>query len=654
MEFLFPLHPACEVKQKRENRKFYYYLHINGTIMKKLILTSMIAMLSLSILFGQSRTISGKVTDASDGSPLPGVTIVQKGTSNGTVSNHQGEYSIHVPAQGNVVLVFSFVGMITREISPGSHNLLNVTLYPDVAVLQEVVVSGYGSRKLRGSRNKADAELSTPVIHSFVAVDDDFNTETYSRVRETGFKDVRQDPLSTFSIDVDNAAYSNVRRFINSGQLPPPDAVRIEEMLNYFSYHYAEPLGEHPFAMHTELSHCPWNTQNQLLHVGLRAKSIDKKELARSNLVFLIDVSGSMQPANRLPLVKTAMAMLVEELRPQDRVAIVIYASRTAVILESTPASQKEKILAAIAGLSAGGSTAGGQALRMAYDVATGNFISGGNNRIIMCTDGDFNVGESSNAAMERLVEEKRKSGVFITVLGFGMGNYKDDRLEIIANKGNGNYGYIDNIQEARKMLVSEFGGTLFTVAKDVKLQIEFNPTRVKAYRLIGYENRRLNNEDFNDDTKDAGEMGAGHTVTALYEIIPAGASTEIPGIDPLKYQNNTASPVPGNRNAELLTIKTRYKLPDSEQSVMFDLPVRGQILPLARTTDDFRFAAAVAEFGLLTLNSPFKAAASYENILKMSADAKGRDHEGYRAEFINLVRTAQNLDRIGMNRSEK
>jgi Ca-activated chloride channel homolog len=617
--------------------------------MKKIFLSCIIAVLSMSFMIGQTRTINGKVTDASDGSPLPGVSIFQKGTRNGTVTNLDGDYSITLPSQGNVVLVFAFIGMQTKEVSPGQANVLNVALEPDVAVLQEVVVTGYGQKHLRIRGMAAPANQAAVPIHYSVHSVQDFNTESYSKVRETGFRDVLNEPLSTFSIDVDNAAYSNVRRFINTGQLPPPDAVRIEEMLNYFTYDYPEPAGNHPFAMHTELSVCPWNPQNQLLHVGLRAKSMDKTELPISNLVFLIDVSGSMQPANRLPLVKTSMAMLVEELRPQDRVAIVIYASRTAVLLESTPASEKQKILSAIAGLQAGGSTAGGQALRMAYDVATRNFIAKGNNRIILCTDGDFNVGESSNAAMERLVEEKRRSGVFITVLGFGMGNYKDDRLEIIANKGNGNYGYIDNIQEARKMLVSEFGGTLFTVAKDVKLQLEFNPARVKAYRLIGYENRRLNNEDFNDDTKDAGEMGAGHSVTALYEIVPAGSEWQLPGVDPLRYQPNSGL-VKVNPNAELLTIKARYKQPGNDRSVMFDLPVRGQVLPQARTSGDFRFSAAVAEFGLLMLNSPFKGAASFENILKMASDAKGRDHEGYRAEFINLVRTAQSLSRLADN----
>jgi Ca-activated chloride channel homolog len=600
-------------------------------------------------LTAQNRIITGTVTDSSNGFPILGATVVQKGTHHGTVTDINGNYSLELRGRGGV-LVFSFIGMHTREITPGNENRIDVALVPDLMKLEEVIVTGYGGSHLGRRAGRVAMAVDAAPYHNMHAPHIDFNTESYAAVRETGFKDVLISPLSTFSIDVDNAAYSNVRRFINNGQLPQSGAVRVEEMLNYFSYNYPEPTGRHPFAIHTELSVCPWNPQSQLLHVGLKGRNIDKSELPVSNLVFLIDISGSMNSANRLPLAKTAMRMLVEELRPQDRVSIVVYASRTDALLESTPAINKQKILDAISALQAGGYTAGGQALRLAYDVAERNFIRNGNNRIIMCTDGDFNVGESSNAAMEKLVEDKRNKGVFITVLGFGMGNYKDDRLEIIANKGNGNYAYIDNIQEARKVLVSEFAGTLLTIAKDVKLQIEFNPARVKAYRLIGYENRRLNDEDFNDDTKDAGEMGAGHSVTALYEIIPAGATFTIPGVDPLRYQAITEGTI-ADPNAELLTVKTRYKKPDGDESIYFDLPVKGRVLSLARTSDDFRFAAAVAEFGLLLLDSPFKVNASFENILKMAQEAKGKDKDGYRAEFVNLVRTAQNLDKISMTR---
>jgi Ca-activated chloride channel homolog len=632
--------------------------------MKKNILVIMSLMLFISsISFSQTRTIYGTITDES-GNKIPGVTVTVKETVRSVVSDENGNYSILVTAR-DAYLVFSCASCETKEVAIEKKKQIDVTLktfmvivYDDVMEEKDLILISPERSEERTSRAKTfliDCDASAaPTGYAYNVYYEtnqsiQHNTESYSAISETGFKDVYNNPLSTFSIDVDNAAYSNVRRFLNSGQLPQKDVVRIEEMLNYFSYDYAQPTSKHPFAMHAELSECPWNPKTQLLHVGLKGIEIDKAELPKSNLVFLIDVSGSMFSANKLPLLQTAMNMLVEELRPQDRVSIVVYASRTEVLLESTPVSNKQKILNAINGLSAGGSTAGGQALRMAYDVAEKNFIKGGNNRIIMATDGDFNVGESSNASMERLVEDKRKSGVFITVLGFGMGNYKDDRLEIIANKGNGNYAYIDNIQEARKVLVSEFAGTLFTIAKDVKLQLEFNPERVKAYRLIGYENRRLNDEDFNDDTKDAGEMGSGHSVTALYEIIPAGSDENIPGVDPLKYQVISSRATP-NLNAELLTVKARYKQSDGETSVMFDLPVKGKVTPINKTSDDFRFAAAVAEFGLLLRDSEFKSRASYDNVIKLALSAKGKDVEGYRAEFINLVRTAQNLNKITLN----
>lgn len=608
----------------------------------------LLVLLSSHVGMTQTRTLNGTVSDASDGSFLPGVSVVIKGTARGTVTDRHGAYTIELnPADS--ILVFHFMGMLSQEVKVIAQSRLDVNLEPELATLSEIVVVGYGgpSRRLR---NAVGGILSSEKSYQAAAVNypvADFNTESYSTIHETDYKEVWNNPLSTFSIDVDQAAYSNVRRFLNNGQLPPVDAVRIEEMLNYFSYNYPEPTGEHPFAMHTELSQCPWNAQTQLLRVGLQARQIDKDRLPVSNLVFLIDVSGSMSPANRLPLVKTALNLLLEELRPTDRVSIVIYAGETRVLLESTSVRHKERIRTAINSLRAGGGTAGGQALRMAYAVAENNFIEGGNNRIILCTDGDFNLGESSNAAMERLVEQERQKGVYITVLGFGMGNYKDDRLEIIANKGNGNYAYIDNIQEARKVLVSEFAGTLFTLANDVKIQIEFNPARVKAYRLIGYENRRLQDEDFNNDIKDAGELGAGHAVTALYEIIPAGSAMAVPGTDPLKYQERPAGIAP-NTSAELLTLKARYKNPGTSHSVLVDLPVRGKVVAPEQTSEDFRFAAAVAEFGLLLRNSPFKAQANYEQVIQKALAAKGKDEDGYRAEFINLVRTASNLQKLG------
>jgi len=467
-----------------------------------------------------------------------------------------------------------------------------------------------------------------------------WNTENYSTIRENGFRNVQVSPLSTFSIDVDNASYSNVRRYINQGELPPVDAVRIEEMINYFSYDYREPTGKHPFSVSTELAECPWNSEHYLMHVGLKGKSIDKSELPPSNLVFLLDVSGSMGAPNKLPLLKRAYKMLVNELRPNDRVAIVVYAGAAGKVLDSTPGNEKKKIIDAIENLSAGGSTAGGEGLKLAYKIARENFIKDGNNRIILATDGDFNVGVSSTSEMERLVEKERDNGVFITVLGFGMGNIKDNKMETIADKGNGNYAYIDNIREARKVFITEFGGTLFTIAKDVKFQLEFNPENVKAYRLVGYENRLLNAEDFNDDTKDASEIGVGHTVTALYEIIPNGANEIAPSVDPLKYQK---SQLISEKNAkELLTIKLRYKEPDGNKSKLLEQVVKNNLA--TKTSDNFKFSALVASFGMLLRGSEFLGNTSIESVLDLARISKGIDEEGYRSEFIQLVKTVNDL----------
>ncbi len=462
---------------------------------------------------------------------------------------------------------------------------------------------------------------------------------------------MKNNPLSTFSIDVDNASYSNIRRFINNGELPPADAVRIEEMINYFKYDYPEPHGEHPFSVYTEMARCPWNNSHQILQIGLRAKSIDKSDLPASNLVFLIDVSGSMSDQNKLPLLKSAFGLLVNELRAQDHVAIVVYAGAAGLVLESTPGNRKESILSAIDNLEAGGSTAGGAGLKLAYAEAEKNFIKGGNNRIILATDGDFNVGESSNGGMERLVEEKREKGIFITVLGFGMGNVKDDKMEIIADKGNGNYSYIDNLLEARRVLVREFGGTLFTIASDVKFQLEFNPAKVKSYRLIGYENRLLNDEDFNDDKKDAGEMGSGHNVTALYELIPADSDEKIPSIDPLKYQPEVkTSNINGKVSSEYLTIKIRYKKPDSKTSILMDKPVKGYVNDIEDSSDNMRFAAAIAEFGMLLRSSEFKGSSTLKGALLLAKSARGEDEDGYRSELIRLISTVKDMKMLADN----
>ena len=487
---------------------------------------------------------------------------------------------------------------------------------------------------LAGEREKL-VEQTTKVSDSLW---EDSNTESYDRIYENPFMKVINHPLSTFSIDVDRAAYSNVRRFLNNGQKPPADAVRIEEMINYFDYDYPQPEGEHPFAFQTELASCPWNSEHQLLHIGIQGKNIPTDDLPPSNLVFLIDVSGSMQEANKLPLLKSAFRLLTDQLRPQDKISIVVYAGAAGLVLPCTSGKQKDKIMNAITELEAGGSTAGGAGIKLAYLTAEENFIKGGNNRIILATDGDFNIGESSDAAMTRLIEEKRESGIFLTCLGFGMGNYKDSKMETLADQGNGNYAYIDNIQEANKTFVQEFGGTLFTIAKDVKLQLEFNPTHVQAYRLIGYENRMLAAEEFEDDTKDAGELGAGHTVTALYEIIPAGVKSDlVRNAPPLKYQaNSLTNNQPNEYNTELMTIKFRYKAPDSDQSKLITHAIHKKVNE--QSSENFRFAAAVAEFGLLLRDSKFKNKASFDQVIDLAQSARGEDEEGYRAEFIRLV----------------
>jgi Ca-activated chloride channel family protein len=475
---------------------------------------------------------------------------------------------------------------------------------------------------------------------------DEWNTEEYDRIYESRFLLALENPLSTFSIDVDTASYSNVRRFINNNQFPYKDAVRIEEMINYFAYDYPQPLKDHPFSISTEISTCPWNTAHRLIHIGLQGKTLESKKLPPSNLVFLLDVSGSMGQPNKLPLLQKAFRLLVNELDPHDRVSIVVYAGAAGLVLPSTEASKKETIASAIERLSAGGSTAGGAGIKLAYKVAQENYIRNGNNRIILATDGDFNVGVSSTSELVRMIEDYRKKGIFLTILGFGMGNYKDGRMEQLADKGNGNYFYIDNLMEAKKVFVNDMRGTLFTIAKDVKLQLEFNPAKVKAYRLIGYENRMLQKEDFADDTKDAGELGAGHTVTALYEVIPYGSKEEIPGADELKYQDNKISPK-AFKNKEILTLKLRYKEPDAEKSRLIVHPLLDDNVVLARSSDDFKFSAAVAAFGMMLRDSEFKGDASYEGILELARDGKGKDLFGYRAEFIQLVERCSLLDSI-------
>lgn len=469
---------------------------------------------------------------------------------------------------------------------------------------------------------------------------DPFGNESYDEIVENEFRLVKDQPLSTFSVDVDRASYANIRRMLNFDQLPPANAVRIEEMINYFNYSYPDPMDDAPIALYSELSDCPWNPAHKLARIALKGKSLDLEDAPKSNLVFLLDVSGSMSDYDKLPLLKKSLKLLVNNMREEDRVAIVVYASASGLVLGSTSARKKDKIIGALEKLDAGGSTAGGEGLRLAYKVAEENFIKNGNNRVILATDGDFNVGESSDEAMVKLIEEKRESGIFISVLGFGRGNLKDSKMEKIADKGNGNYAYIDNLLEAKKVLVKEMGGTLFTIAKDVKLQVEFNPTYVTSYRLIGYENRLLKNEDFNDDKKDAGEMGAGHSVTALYELIPAGTETDVTAsIDPLKYQETNKTSAANSY--ELMQVKFRYKEPDGDTSKLISQAILNGHENWNGASQDFRFAACVAHFGLILRNSQYMKAGNYESLIMESKSAKGEDDEGYRAEFIQLLEKA-------------
>ena len=625
---------------------------IKFKLMKKIAIILSVILLSASRFADVKEIkINGTVTNVDDGSAIPGVNVHEKGTNNGTVTDLNGKYEISIKDEKSI-LTFSYIGFLTEEIVVKSKREIDVVLTAEQPALEEVVVAGYARKKLFSKSIKSESMAvmdmaSSPTIAYEYDMDvqiPQFNTEGYSTIHENDFLKATKNPLSTFSIDVDVASYANLRRFLNNGQKPPVDAVRIEEMINYFNYEYPQPKGDDPFSVNTEIASCPWNEDHKLVHIGLQGKKIPTDNLPPSNLVFLIDVSGSMQGMNKLPLLKSAFKMLVEEMRDEDRIAMVVYAGAAGLVLPSTPGSKKEKIIDALDKLAAGGSTAGGAGIKLAYEVALENFKEEGNNRIILATDGDFNIGASSNAEMERLIEKKRDQGVFLTVVGFGMGNYKDDKMEILADKGNGNYAYIDNLQEAKKVFVTEFGGTLFTIAKDVKFQIEFNPTKVQAYRLIGYENRKLKNEDFNDDKKDAGELGSGHTVTALYEIIPAGIDSDfLKSVDPLKYQKSEVV-ANSSDSKELMTLKLRYKAPDENKSKLITTSVNDKKQKWENTSDNFRWSAAVAEFGMLLRESQYSQDADIASVIALAKAAKGEDEEGYRSEFIRLVESSRFL----------
>ena len=609
-------------------------------------------------------TISGHVRDSTTGNPIQGAQVSVAGTSLRTVTSRDGSYLIANVPVGSYTMWARFIGYKPSQktgvrVTVRSTTTADFRLQSSPVQLQSIVVNGapvdatkrvalgFAARSVNGLVAQEYAPGPGVRFDSTEAwryQRQPGNREQYDEIVENPFIAVAADPLSTFSIDVDRASYSNMRRFImQDGQLPPRDAVRIEELVNYFPYDYAEPEGDDPLAVHAEVAPAPWKPQHQLVRIGLQARRVKVENLPASNFVFLLDVSGSMMPPNKLPLVKSAMRLLVNQLRAKDRVAMVVYAGSAGLVLPSTPGDQKDKILDAIERLEAGGSTAGGEGIRRAYDEAVTNFIRGGNNRVILATDGDFNVGASSDAEMIQLIEEKRRTGVFLTVLGVGEGNLQAAKMEKLADRGNGNYAYLDNIAEAQKVLVHELGGTLYTVAKDVKIQVEWNPARVRAYRLIGYENRLLRNEDFADDKKDAGEVGSGHSVTALYEVVPVGVNTDVTirMPDSLRYQrNNVQSTSAGG--PELLFVKVRYKRPDGDESRLLSQPVLAQAGQAPSV--DFQFQAAVAEFGLLLRNSDFRGKADLGHVIAAARDTRGRDPDGYRAEFVRLAETVRGI----------
>lgn len=588
--------------------------------------------------------VKGQVVDATDNSPLTGVVITQKGTANGTSTNANGEFSLLLDSTKASIITVSFIGFEAQEIKLKNDKKLLIALVEDTRVLDEVVITAYSKARVKKAHQ---LNLSSPQVAyesapaGYAMSDIEYENEEYANTKESGFIRTYNQALTTFAADVDRASYSNIRRFINNGNLPPQDAVRVEEMINYFDYSYEQPTGDEVLAFKTDLSNSPFNQNLQLLRVALQTEKIETYDLPASNLVFLIDVSGSMGSDNKLGLLVKGFKLLVSQLRAKDRVAIVTYAGSTRVALKSTSGKDKEKIMAALEGLMAGGSTAGAAGIDLAYKEAEDHFLKNGNNRIILATDGDFNVGASSVGSLEDLIEKKRKTGVFLSVLGFGMGNYKDNKMETLADKGNGNYAYIDNLQEARKVFITEFGGTLHTVAKDVKIQIEFNPKYVKAYRLIGYENRILAAEDFDNDQKDAGDLGAGHSMTALYEIIPSGVDSKyLSSVDNLKYQKQTIA------SDDFMTLKVRYKDAKEEKSVKKEIAVPFDLQSWDEMNSDFRFASAVAGFGMILKDSEFKGEMNLSKVIAWAQKAKSADLEGQRSEFIQLVKLSESLNR--------
>jgi len=601
-------------------------------------------------LFAQTGTISGIVTDSLTGNGLPGANILIQGTSRGTATDLNGFFVLKV-SPGVYNLVISYIGYETKKIE----NLkveatkkinLDIKLNPAQIEGEEVVITAQAMGQIKA----INQQLSSNTIRSIVSAETirelpDFNTDEYSYIDENNFKDAIKNPLSTFSIDVDAASYSNTRRFLMEGRLPPKDAVRVEEFINYFDYDYPVSETDLPFKIFTEYSECPWNEDNYLVHIGIKGKELIKDENIPSSFTFLIDVSGSMTPENKLPLLKKAFKMLVGQLNNDDKIAIVVYAGAAGLFLPTTYGSEKAKILGAIEQLQAGGSTAGGEGIILAYKIAKENFIEDGNNRVILATDGDFNIGITNTGELVRFLNEKKKDGIFLTVLGFGEENIKDSRLEELADKGNGHYAYIDNMLEAKKVLVDEIGATLFTIAKDVKIQVEFNPAKIKSYRLVGYENKLLNDEDFEDDKKDAGEIGAGHTVTALYEIVTLENIEDLAGDFKLKYQEKVIKKS-AVETEEILTVSIRYKKPDEDVSKLMSAVITGKPVSFKKTSDNFKFSAAVAQLGMLLRDSEFIGNADFDKTKELAKNSLGEDKYGYRAEFLRLLDLASGLNR--------
>lgn len=640
--------------------------------------------------FAQQGAITGVITDTKK-ETLIGVTVkaLQQGRMvSSTATDLNGNYTIKNLQPGKYDIQAIYIGYKTSQIkgvivAGGKTTGVNITMQVNAKELDEVVVESYSLPLIdhyapgipatkSANRIEKMASRSAQEINAVPAASNRarrkadskyvYNTpppqpayynrsnESYKKQQENDFMNVYANPLSTMSVDVDRASYSNVRRFLTAGQMPPADAVRVEEMINYFDYDYPQPEGDDPIAIATELTDCPWQNGHKLLHIGMQAKNISTENLPPSNLVFLIDVSGSMETENKLPLVKSALKMLVNNLRAEDKLSIVVYAGNAGLVLPATPGNQKRTIYAALDKLQAGGSTAGGAGIQLAYNIAAENFVHNGNNRVILATDGDFNVGMSGDNELEELITKERQRSIYLTCLGFGMGNYKDSKMEVLADKGNGNYAYIDNIREAQKTLVNEFGGTLFTVAKDVKAQIEFNPAYVQGYRLVGYENRLLNEEDFKDDKKDAGDMGSGHTVTIIYELIPTGInSKEVRRVTDLKYQqrdnddeyNRIYHPYLKNDGGELATIKFRYKKPNGKTSKELVQVIHNNVHSIHAASNNARFATSVAMFGMLLKNSQYKGSSSYSKALALAKNSLGEDANGYRAEYLQLVKAA-------------